>query len=90
MMSQVSEDFPDFSNDWATIEAFVAVLAPLYGATLEIEKRSTSIANYIPFSKQILKLFNTPTETGIYDFKMFKKAIYDGLSSRLKGWEDKK
>ena len=38
MMSQVSEDFPDFSNDWATIEALVAVLAPLYGATLEIEK----------------------------------------------------
>ena len=43
-----------------------------------------------PIFKADIETFNTPTETGIYDFKLFKKAIYNGLSSRLKGWEDKK
>ena len=90
MMSQSCESFPNFANDWITMETLITLLAPLAGATREIENRRCSIASYIPICKTVISYYGRPSPPHILDFKLFKKAICDALTARLLGWENKR
>jgi hypothetical protein len=91
LLAQDVADFPMFTQqEWSIIVSLTNILASLHGATLQIERRSTTISSYIPIARTIISNFNRNATTGVLDFKLFRNTVAAGLESRLREWDDKK
>jgi hypothetical protein len=94
LMSQSNADFPLFTPTmWALVEALVDSLAPLHGATLQIQNRRCSISSFIPFCKLIMKSYPIaapPLSKKVVDLKVFRQTVATELKLRLSHWEEKR
>jgi hypothetical protein len=85
LMAQADPKLPVFSTeDWATIQSLFQILAPLHGATLQIQNRRTTISSYIPICRTILENYNVQNPTNLM---LLKKNIADGLEKRFRDWD---
>jgi len=81
-------DAIEFSKaEWKQIQGMIEILKPIYDSTLFVERRSTNAGYIIPLMKQIEMDLITEPKTSC--FPNVRKAIVDGLKSRMKGWETK-
>ena len=88
LMSQMDPTLPCFSpEDWTIIESICEILAPLHGATLQIQNRRTTISSYIPICKTIISNYTIRNPTNLL---LLKNRIAEGLEKRLRDWEHKK
>jgi hypothetical protein len=90
LMAQNDDIFLFTQNEWCIIDSLCSILAALHGATLQIERRSTSISSYIPICKTIITNFEAGFSAAPLDFNLFKKTVAAALKNRIKGWEDKR
>jgi hypothetical protein len=75
---------PSFApEEWKQLSVLCKILKPIKDATIQIQKRSVSIAFVIPLFKTIeMDLVKHPQTK---DLPVFQKAIVDGITSRLNG-----
>lgn len=79
-----NSDSLEFSkNDWKLIASILEILKPIYESTLFVERRNAHAGHIIPLFKMIeMDLVNEP-KTLL--FPNVRKAIVEGLKSRIKG-----
>nr|CAD2171629.1 unnamed protein product [Meloidogyne enterolobii] len=79
LLSAKDPSLPKFSSDdWAVLLTLKQILLPIYKATNELQKRSTSISSIIPLFK--LVCFSLE-KTG--ELMNVKKSILEGLKKRM-------